>query len=126
MGLLKRGYFGPADSVTVECLSGLSLPEKEAQESPQTRLIAYLHHTQSALVLTAEGFSESDAHFLIRFIEGMGLLEGFPEVPAQKMDEFLDVLRELFILVKGLQDGFGVQDVQNVIRILDRLYNLLH
>jgi hypothetical protein len=116
MGTVKRDFFGPAESVELRYVS--------ANQGGLTQVYPLEH--ESVLALRLSGFSESDIHFLIRFIESVGLLSGFPKVPVEKMEEFVDALRALFALINGLKDGFDVQDVSNVINILDRIYNLLH
>ena len=125
MGQVVRTYFGPVDVVRLFREDGLALPEG-ISALPGQEITACIPADASVLIHTLKDFSESDIHFLIRFIEGMGALSGFPKVPAQSMDEFLDVIRELLALIAGLKDGFGVNDVQQVIKLLDRIYNLFH
>lgn len=114
MGIVKQDFFGPAESV-----------ELTYDPFNQSKMKIYPLEHESVLALRLSGFDESDIHFLIRFISGVGLLSGFPKIPAERMDEFVDVLRDLFTLINGLKDGFGVQDVTQVIGVLDRIYNLL-
>lgn len=113
MPRLIQEYFGPADEVRILCKSGISLPKSIS--TPATEMIVYPSREEFLLILRGSGYSESDIHFLIRFIEGMGVVSGFPEVPAVKMDQFVSLLKRLLVTIHGLKNGFQPEDVRNFV-----------
>lgn len=114
MPSLNQKYFGPADEIMIQTQEGISLPEGDLLFGVP-KMIVYPKADEFALLLLGSGYTESDAHFLIRLIEGLGTVSGFPEIPAVKMDRFVSLLKQLLTTIHGLKNGFQTEDVRNFV-----------
>lgn len=118
MKKIERLFFGPASEIKI---AGPTVIQDDMGSTPVYHYP--IGKEQSLLVNTLSGFPEKDIHFLIRFLHVIGYAD-FPSIPVEKMDQFLVTLKSLLKAIDNLKDGFGMDDLPEILNLIRSLKDL--